>query len=379
MEGLPSKYTVLSITIDTKEYFMNQQTSLEMIAALSNAKGVSGFEDQVLDVLRQYGSGLGTFREDRMRNLYLTRQENRGGRPMVQLDAHSDEVGFMVQAIRPNGTLRFTTLGGWVNSNIPAHRVWVQTADGTYIPGVIASKPPHFMSAAERGALPAVENMSIDIGASSREEVLSDYQIRIGAPVVPYVTFEYQEKHDLMIGKAFDCRLGCAAILHTLDALRGRDLAVDVTAAFSTQEEMGTRGATVTAHTVLPDLAIVFEGCPADDTFSEPYMIQTAIHKGPMLRHIDARMLTHPRFHRFALDLAAELNIPVQESVRTGGSTNGAVIHLSNQGVPTIVIGIPVRYIHTHYGLAAHSDVENAARLAAAILERLDNTVLDRF
>ena len=77
--------------------------------------------------------------------------------------------------------------------------------------------------------------------------------------------------------------------------------------------------------------------------------------------------------------LAEELGIPVQESVRTGGSTNGAPIHLSNQGVPVIVIGIPVRYIHTHYGIAAHSDVENAARLAAAILERLDAAQISRF
>ena len=78
-------------------------------------------------------------------------------------------------------------------------------------------------------------------------------------------------------------------------------------------------------------------------------------------------------------DLAEELGIPVQESVRTGGSTNGAPIHLSNQGVPVIVIGIPVRYIHTHYGIAAHSDVENAARLAAAILERMDAAQISRF
>ena len=207
-----------------------------------------------------------------------------------------------------------------------------------------------------------------------------------------------------MIGKAFDCRLGCASILRTLDNLRDKTLNVDVTGAFAVQEEMGTRGATVTANTVKPDLAIVFEGCPADDTVAEPYMIQTAIHKGPMLRHIDARMITNPRFQRYALDLAEELGIPcagglymlvaqakrtaelflelgipVQESVRTGGSTNGAPIHLSNQGVPVIVIGIPVRYIHTHYGIAAHSDVENAARLAAAILERMDAAQISRF
>ena len=358
---------------------MDKKQSLELCAALSNAKGAPGFEDEVLTVLRAFGAELGDFREDSLRNLYLSRRGNKGSRPVVQLDAHTDEVAFMVQAIKPNGTLRFTTLGGWVNSNIPAHRVWVQTADGSYIPGVTASKPPHFMSETERRAQPVVEDMSIDIGASSREEVVESFHVRMAAPVVPDVTFTYDEKHDLMVGKAFDCRLGCASILRTLDSLRGKDLSVDVVGAFSVQEEMGTRGAAVTANTVNPDLAIVFEGCPADDTVAEPYMVQTAIHKGPMLRHIDARMITNPRFQRYALDLAEELGIPVQESVRTGGSTNGAPIHLSNQGVPVIVIGVPVRYIHTHYGIAAHSDVENAARLAAAILERMNADQISRF
>ncbi len=358
---------------------MERKALLELAEALSNAKGAPGFEDEAVAVLRKYGGELGAVKEDSLRNLYLSRKENKGGRPMVQLDAHSDEVAFMVRAIRPNGTLAFTTLGGWISCNIPAHKVQVQTADGSYIPGIITSKPPHFASASERNAVPAVEDMSIDIGASSREEVLRDFHIRIAAPVVPDVTFEYREKQDLMIGKAFDCRLGCTALLQTLDLLRDKDLRVDVTGAFAVQEEMGTRGAAVTANTVKPDLAVVFEGCPADDTVVEPYLIQTAIHKGPMLRHIDARMITNPRFQRYALDLAAELGIPVQESVRTGGSTNGAPIHLSNMGVPTIVVGIPVRYIHTHYGMAACSDVENAARLTAAILERLDIDKISSF
>ena len=358
---------------------MDKAESLNMIAAISDAYGAPGFEDEVLQVIRRFGADLGDFKEDTMRNLYLERRENRGAGVRIQLDAHMDEVGFMVQAIRPNGTLRFVPLGGWTPANIPAHRVRVQTADGTYIPGIVASKPPHFMSESERKQAPAIEDMSIDVGSCSRAETMDVFHVRIGAPVVPDVRFSYEVAHDLMIGKAFDCRLGCAAILETLGLLSGRTLAADVTAAFSTQEEMGTRGATVTANAVKPDLAIVFEGCPADDTFSEPYMIQTALHKGPMLRHLDKRMITHPRFQRFALDLAAELGIPVQESVRTGGSTNGAPIHLSNAGVPTIVVGIPVRYIHTHYGIATYSDVMNSARLAAAILERVDEQLLASF
>ena len=358
---------------------MKRKALLKLAEELSNARGVAGFEDEVLAVLRRHGGHLGELSEDSLRNLYLSRRENRGGRPMVQLDAHSDEVGFMVRAVRPNGTLAFTPLGGWVPCNIPAHRVLVQTAEGDYIPGVVASKPPHFAGPGERNAVPAVEDMGIDIGASSREEVLRDFHIRIGAPVAPDAAFQYQEGRDLMIGKAFDCRLGCAALVQTLDLLAGKDLAVDVTGAFAVQEEMGMRGAAVTANRVKPDAAIVFEGCPADDTVAEPWLVQTAIHKGPMLRHLDARMITNPRFQRYALDLAEELGIPVQESVRTGGSTNGGAIHLSNLGVPVIVIGIPVRYIHTHYGLAALADVEDAARLACALLEGLDGARIGGF
>lgn len=358
---------------------MEQKKLLKLISELSDANGASGFEDDVLTVLRRHGAGLGEFAEDSMRNLYLRREGNRGGRPMVQLDAHTDEVSFMVQAIKPNGTLVFITLGGWVANNIPAHRVRVRNAEGEYIPGVIASKPPHFMTEAERKAPADLSTMVIDIGATSREEAIEVYKIRIGEPVVPDTAFEYVEKHDLMIGKAFDCRLGCAAILGALEALRGKELAVDVTAGFAVQEEMGTRGATVTSRTIRPDIAIVFEGCPADDTFTEDYMTQTAIKKGPMLRHIDARMITNPRYQRFALELGHRLGIPVQESVRSGGSTDGAPIHLSNAAVPAIVIGLPVRYIHTHYGIASLCDVEAAIRLAAAVIESLDAGTIQSF
>ena len=118
---------------------MDKKTTLEMIAAISDANGTSGFEDEVVAVIRPYAEGLGEITEDHMRNLYIRRKENNGKRPVVQLDAHSDEVGFMVQAICPNGTLRIIQIGGWVNHNIPAHKVWVRNKFGEYIPGITAS------------------------------------------------------------------------------------------------------------------------------------------------------------------------------------------------------------------------------------------------
>ena len=352
---------------------------LELLKTLCMLDGVSGFEDDVVAAILPYAEQVGETKVDRMRNVFIRRKENTGSQPVVQLDAHSDEVGFMVQAICPNGTLRIIPLGGWVGHNVPAHRVWVRNREGAYIPGVTASKPPHFMSAAEREAPLAMESITVDVGAVSREEAVEVFGVRIGEPVVPDVAFTYDEKTDLMVGKAFDCRLGCAAILKTLHCLRGRELAVDITGACAVQEEVGVRGAAVTAQAIRPDIAIVFEGCPADDTCVEPYMVQTAIKRGPMLRHIDARMITNPRFQRYALDLAEELGIPVQEAVRAAGSTNGAAIHLSGSGVPVIVIGIPVRYAHTHYGISAYADFDNAVRLACAILARLDGDVVGGF
>ena len=151
---------------------MDKKTTLEMIAAISNANGTSGFEDEVVAVIRPYAEGLGEITEDHMRNLYIRRKENNGKRPVVQLDAHSDEVGFMVQAICPNGTLRIIQIGGWVNNNIPAHKVWVRNKFGEYIPGLTASKPPHFMTEQERKAPLEMKDITVDVGAVSREEAI---------------------------------------------------------------------------------------------------------------------------------------------------------------------------------------------------------------
>ena len=358
---------------------MDKQTTLQMIAAISNANGVSGFEDDVVAAILPYAEQVGETKVDRMRNVFIRRKENTGSRPVVQLDAHSDEVGFMVQAICPNGTLRIIPIGGWVSHNIPAHKVWVRNRYGKYIPGLTASKPPHFMTEQERKAPLDIKDITVDVGAVSREEAIEVYGIRIGEPVAPDVTFTYAEDTDLMVGKSFDCRLGCAAILKTMHELAGQELAVDIVGACASQEEVGVRGATVTAQVIQPDLAIVFEGCPADDTCVEPYMVQTAIKRGPMLRHIDARMITNPRYQRYALDLAEKLNIPVQDAVRAAGSTNGAAIHLTGRGVPTIVIGVPVRYAHTHYGVSAYADFDNAVKLACEILKRADADLIESF
>lgn len=355
---------------------MDTKALVSMLEELSDAMGAPGFEDEAVAVAEKYAKPLGKTRKDTLHNLFIRPESNTGDKPVIMLDAHTDEVAFMVHSILPNGMIRFIPLGGWVDYAVPAHRVWVHTKSGKYIPGVVATKPVHYMSAAERAKQPTIDDMVIDVGSCSYEETVNDYGVRVGEAIVPDVKFEFDEKHGTFLGKAFDCRIGCAAVLGVLDALKSEKLDMDVVGALSVQEEVGTRGAKVTANTVKPDIAIVFEGCPADDSFVPENQIQTGMKRGPMLRHIDRAMITHPNFQRFALDIAEKSGIPVQEGVRTGGSTNGAPIHLTEQGIPVIVIGLPVRYAHSHYCYSALSDLENSIKLAVEIIKNLNAGVL---
>lgn len=359
---------------------MNSST-LNLISALSNAFGPSGFEDAVYDIARQYCQDMAQVTDDCLRNIYIRPDDFRGGRPVFMLDAHCDEVGFMVHSIRPNGTIRFVNIGGWNLNCLPSSKVLVRNGEGAYIPGIIASKPVHFMSAAEKNsaAAPSVSDYSIDVGATSAREAQEVFKIRIGEPVVSDVRFQYDEERDVMMGKAFDCRVGCAALIETMRRLRGQELDVDVMGVLSSQEEVGERGVKVAVNKVRPQIAICFEGCPADDTFTEPYAIQTALKKGPMIRFMDRSVICNPRYQRYTLDLAEKKGLAVQSSVREGGGNNGAMIHNSLDGIPVIVIGIPVRYIHSHYGIASGFDFEAAVSLATEVVKSMNEAVIRSF
>lgn len=358
---------------------MNDIALIESIKRLSDANGISGFEDEVLEIIREEGKDFGTFSEDSLRNLYLHRKGHLEGQPTIQLNAHTDEVGFMVRAIRPDGMIEFIPIGGWIANNIPAHLVRIRNQEGKYIPAVVASKPPHYMSEAERREPLEIANLVLDVGAANAEEVRNEFQIGLGAPIVPEATCTYDEKHDVFFGKAFDCRIGCAALLATLKHLDQSELPLNLVGDFASQEEVGLRGSLVSSQVIKADAAIVFEGSPADDVHVSEYLAQTRLKHGPMLRHIDSRMITNPRFQRFALDIASQNKIAVQEGVRHSGATNAGAIHLSNHGIPTIVIGIPVRYAHTHYGVSSLFDVKEAIRLSSEIIKHLTADIIASF
>ena len=351
---------------------------VKLIKALSDAPGPSGFEDAVLDIVREALEDICTFEEDKVRNLYIYRKNHTGEKPVLMLDAHGDEVGFMIHSIKPNGTLRFVGLGRMDPRGLAASELLVRNADGDYVRGIIGLRPPHF-SGGNTSDSPELKSFSIDIGARSAEEAVDVFHIGIGEPAVPARVCSFDERYGLFYGKAFDCRIGVAALIETLRRLDGLDLPFDVVGVVSSQEEIGDRGIRVAVEKVKPDIAICFEGCPADDTFTEPYAVQTALKRGPMFRYMDTSVICSPRFQRWVLKVAREQGIPAQASVREGGGNNGAVINLANGGVPVVVAGVPVRYIHSMAGITAYEDFENTARLVSILAKALTPEILDTF
>lgn len=350
---------------------------IQLIEKISNARGASGFEDEVLLIVREYLKDVATFEEDSMRNLYIYPKYNKGNRPTVLLDAHSDEVGFMVQAIKPDGTLRFIPIGGWNEKSLPSSKVKVYTKSG-YISGVIAADSPHLMTAEQRNAPVSYGTLYIDVGATSAKEA-EEFGVEVGAPVVPATILEYDEKHKLLHGKAFDDRMGVAALVKCILMLEKEKLNVDIIGVVSSQEEVGERGIRAAMNRIKADAAVCLEGCPADDTSAPPYMVQDAIRGGVMLRHMDATVICTPRFTSFARKVAKEKGVKVQMAVRSGGGNNGAYIISANGSTPVIVAGIPVRYIHTFNCIAAKDDFDSVVNLTAELCKALTADVIKGF
>lgn len=359
---------------------MNENSLLKMVQELSSAFGPSGFEDDVVKVIRKYIMELGEIQEDSLRNLYLYRRENKGNKPIIMLDAHSDEVGLIVQSINANGTLRFIRIGSWNKLALPSMKVLIRNAKGQYVPGIVSIKTVHFMNSNERNSTQFdYSDLCIDIGSSSRMETIEKFHIRIGEPIVPDINFSYDDENDLLFGKAFDCRIGCVALIETLKRIQNIDLPFDIVGVFSAQEEVGNRGCKVAVNHIKPSLAICFEGAPADDMLLEPLIAQTKLRNGPMLRVMDRSIICNPRFMRFTENIAEKNHIPYQISVREGGGNNGGTIHTALEGIPVIVPSVPVRYIHSPNGIATLSDLENTIDLVIKLITTITIADFDLF
>lgn len=336
----------------------------QLLAELADAPGISGHESAVAELLaRELKPLVDEVKVDTMGNVVGIRH---GDGPRIMLAAHMDEIGLMVKYIDENGFLRFVPIGGWFDQVLLGQRVWVYTPKGR-LHGVIGSKPPHIMDEDDRKKPVKIKDMFIDIGAKSGEDAAA-LGCEIGCPVI--IDREMAPlANDLVTGKAFDDRAGVAMMVAALRILKDKAIPATIIAVGTTQEEVGLKGARTSAYDQDPDFAIVCEtNIPGDHPGVTKEQRSICLGKGPTITVADADgrgVLVPERVLRWLRAAADAAGVPYQLDVGSGGTTDATAIHLTKAGVPSGVVSVSTRYIHSPIEVLSLSDLEQAAQLVA--------------
>jgi len=296
-----------------------------------------------------------------------------GSGPKVMVAGHMDEVGFMVTQITKNGMLRFQTLGGWWNQVLLAQRVQVMTDNGP-ITGVIGSIPPHILTDEQRKKPMEIKNMLIDIGADDRADA-ERIGVKPGDTIVPNCPFTPMANEKKILAKAWDNRYGCGLAIELLKELKDETLSNELYSGATVQEEVGLRGAQVAANMIKPDIFYALDASPANDMSGDQEEFGQ-LGEGALLRIFDRTMITHRGMREFVLDTAESNNIPYQYFISKGGTDAGRV-HISHDGVPSAVIGICSRYIHTSASIIHVDDYAAAKELLVKLVKATDQSTLE--
>ncbi|MBB5174270.1 M42 family metallopeptidase [Texcoconibacillus texcoconensis] len=350
-------------------------SSYELMRKLTETEGLPGFEDRIYNVMDQeIKNHTNDLVHDHLGS--ITGKVGNGA-SKVLLAGHLDEVGFIVSQITEKGFLKIKPLGGWWPHVMLAQRVKVLTDSGD-LTGVIGAKPPHLLETDERKKVLDIDDMFIDIGATSREEAKS-YGVNVGNPVATICPFEPLPNEKMLLARTWDNRAGCYVALKVLERLKSAQLPNTLYAGATVQEEVGLRGAQTLAETILPDIAFATDVGVATDTpgINKGKAGDIQLGKGPILGFLDRSMIPHRKLRDFVVNTAEQKDIPYQIELMTGGATDGGRLHLAGSGVPTMVVSVPSRYIHSHVSVIHEDDIENAVELLCAVIQSLDEETVN--
>jgi len=343
-----------------------------LLRELSDTLGVSGHEGAVrqvlLDAIKKH---VDEHRVDALGNLIALKRGVGQERRKVMVAAHMDEVGLMVVHIEKEGSLRFQPVGGIDPRVLLAKKVLV---GDDRVPGVIGVKPIHLLEAKARQQVMPIKDMSIDIGAASKEE--AERSVKIGDYVAFDVTFgELGGELRAVKGKAFDDRAGCAVLAELLQ----HQYPFDLYAAFTVQEEVGLRGAQVAGYSIAPHFAFALEGTICDDMPKKKDISPTTtVGSGPAITVMDRSVIADRRLVDLLVSTAEENGIPHQFKQPGMGSTDAGAIHLTREGVPSAAVSVPSRYIHSPVCLLSLNDLDNTVHLMRQALLKLEQVDLSR-
>ncbi len=323
-----------------------------LIQKLTELFGPSGYESAVRDVIRAEVEPLADeIRVDALGNLIVRKGTLTPKGRKIMIAAHMDEIGLVASHIDENGFVRFTTVGGVRAFHLMGGRI--RFASG--IPGILYAEPLE-----KAGDLPPIEKMFIDVGASSRK----DCPVKIG----DVAGFErpYLEMGDRLVAKSMDDRIGCVVAIEALRALKSTPH--EVYFVFSTQEEVGTRGAGTAAYGLDPDLGFSIDVTGWGDTPNFFPKFDVGLGKGPAIKIRDGGMISDPRIVNWMVRTAEKAKLPYQREVLLGGTTDARAMQLVRAGIPVGCVSIPCRYVHAPSEMVDYNDVQNAVKLITALL-----------
>ncbi|MGE5223958.1 MAG: M42 family metallopeptidase [Omnitrophica WOR_2 bacterium] len=346
---------------------------IRLLERLSNACAVSGDEGEVRKIILEQvragfrsGKRQAEVKVDALGNVLVTCPGSAPqARLRVMLAAHMDEVGLMITHEEEKGVFRFQTVGGVDVRQLPGKPVWIGKE---HIPGVIGAKPIHLTKSEELKTAISLETLCIDTG-------LEGNGVKIGDRAA-YAT-HFVRLGESLRGKALDNRFGVATLI---ELVKNSPPQIDLLAAFTVQEEVGSRGARVSAYALNPDLAIALDSTPAHDLpnwdETESSFYNSRLGAGPVIYLADSGTLSDPRLVRFLAETAETMKIPYQFRQPGRGGTDAGAIHRQRAGIPSISVSIPSRYQHTAASMGRLSDWQNTLTLLHAALSRMTPDIL---
>lgn len=328
---------------------------LDLLKKLCLLDGTSGNEDNVRDFIVNEIKDHCEYKIDNLGNIICFKKGKKRPAKKLMLDAHMDEVGLIITAVTSSGFLKFDTVGGIDASVLCFKKVKIGE-----VHGIISGKPTHLLSKDERKKAPKIDSLYIDIGVSSKNEALK--LINLGDTAIIQSDFTLMGEN--VKAKALDDRIGCAVLINLLK----EKTEYDFWAVFSTQEEIGTRGAKVATFAVNPDFALALEATTAADIagVSDEKSV-CSLGKGPAVSFMDRATM----YDRELYNTALQSGITVQPKRAVAGGNNSGAIHLSREGVRTLAISLPCRYIHSPSCVANIKDMENMAALTKYMMNKI--------
>lgn len=336
-----------------------------LIEKLTNLYGVSGDEGEVREFIKKeiepYADEIFT---DTIGNLIAKKCGS--DKKRVMLSAHMDEVGFIITEINDKGYLSFQTVGG-IDPRVIISKKVVVGKDR--VCGVIGMKAIHLQKRSERESVPEIKDIYIDIGAKNKKD--AEKKVKVG----DYACFDTRFSRfgeDTIKAKALDDRAGCAILLELIK----KPVKYDTYFCFTTQEEVGLRGARVAAHRVNPDIALVIESTTASDVYgTDEHEYVTSMGGGAAVTFMDRTTIVDREFCRWLYDSAREAGIAVQYKRATTGGNDAGRIHLTRSGVKTASVSVPARYIHSPASLVSEKDIDAVYKLSRLFLDRIDEVI----